>query len=283
MELIAASRIVRAQQRIVAARPYVERLRQMTADVAAAPGPSDLRLLEPPDPAAACALVVVAADRGLCGAYNSSVLRAAEAALDGHARAGRAVRLVVVGRRAVSYLRFRGHRIDHAFTGMTDRPTAADSARLAEVTSGPFGAEDVGLVELVSTRFLSLGSQRVEVHRLLPLSEELLARGRRFDYELEPDRPELLDALGRRLVEAELHLALLEAAASEHAARQRAMKAATDNADDLITTLRRVMNRARQDAITTEIMDIVGGAEALRRAEEAEEEGGGPAAGPHAA
>ena len=269
MELIAASRIVRAQTRITQARPYLERLDQLAADVAASPGGADHPLLQPADPALPSAVVVIASDRGLCGGYNSLVLRATEQLMrseDGPSPGGqgRQVRLVAVGRRAVSYLRYRGYTIDHSFIQLTDRPTAADARRVAATVVEEYARGEVGRVQVVSTRFRSAGVQRVEVRQLVPLSEGDAEKGRRFDYELEPERSALLDRLAPRLVEARLYLALLEAAASEHAARQRAMKSATDNADDLITTLRRIMNRARQDAITTEIMDIVGGAEALR-------------------
>jgi F-type H+-transporting ATPase subunit gamma len=269
MELIAASRIVRAQNRITQARPYVERLDQLAADIAAAPGGAENPLLQPPDPALPRAVVVIASDRGLCGGYNTFVLRAAEHVMrqsqngDSPAGGGRQIRLVAVGRRAVSSLRYRGYRIDHSFIHLTDQPTADDARRVA-ATVEDFNRGELGQVQVVSTRFRSAGVQRVEVRQLVPLAEGDVEKGRRFDYELEPERSTLLDRLAPRLVEARLYLALLEAAASEHAARQRAMKAATDNADDLITTLRRIMNRARQDAITTEIMDIVGGAEALR-------------------
>ncbi|SRR5579875_111313 len=266
MELIASSRIVRAQQRIAGARPYVERLEQLTADLAAAPGGLTHRFLQEPEPQAPVAMVVVAGDRGLSGPYNFSVLRVAEQALAAHQSEGRRCQLIVIGRKAVGYLRFRGMRVDHSFTQMTDRPTYEDARRIAEVIEAPFMSGEIGSVEVVSTRFLSIGSQRVERRRLAPLAEDMAEMGRPFDYEMEPERAQLLEVLIPLLVESRLFLALLEAAASEHAARQRAMKAATDNADELITTLRRVMNRARQDAITTEIMDIVGGAEALRQA-----------------
>ncbi|MGH9074324.1 MAG: F0F1 ATP synthase subunit gamma, partial [Acidimicrobiales bacterium] len=202
------------------------------------------------------------------GAYNTSVLRLAEQGLAAHAAEGRPRRVVVVGRKAVGYLRFRGQRVDESFTQMTDSPTYEDARRLAQAVVGPFLDGEAGSVEVVSTRFLSIGAQRVERRRLAPLDADVAERGRRHDYEMEPEREELLEALIPLLVESRLFLALLEAAASEHSARQRAMKAATDNADELITTYRRAMNRARQDSITTEIMEIVGGAEALRLAGE---------------
>lgn len=265
MELIAGSRIVRAQARIVGARPYVERLEQLTADLAAAPGVSS-PFLQPPEPGAPVMIVVIAGDRGLSGAYNTAVLRLAEQGLAVHDSEGRPRQLVVVGRKAIGYLRFRGQQIERSFTGITDRPTYEDARSLAEALLVPFLAGEAGSVELVSTRFLSIGAQRVERRRLAPLPAEAAEQGRRHDYETEPEPAQLLEMLVPRLVEARLFLALLEAAASQNAAQQRAMKAATENADELITTYRRAMNRARQDSITTEIMEIVGGAEALRQA-----------------
>lgn len=271
MELIAGSRIVRAQQRIVGARPYSERVTALSADIAAAPGDRGHRLLGGGGSTGAVALVVIAADRGLCGGYNSFVLRAAEARLRALAREGRAAQVTVVGRKGVSYLRYREQQVDHSITGITDSPGYEDARQVAEAVNGPFRAGEVERVEIVSTRFVSAGSQKVETATVVPLGAESGTEGVAFDYELEPERDELLEALAPLLIEASVFIALLEASASEHAARQRAMKAATDNADELITNLRRVMNRVRQDAITTEIMDIVGGAEALRQASGAED------------
>jgi F-type H+-transporting ATPase subunit gamma len=262
MELISGSRIVRAQQRILAARPYVGELNSLAADLAAAPGGQGHRMLAAPDPPRSAALVVIASDRGLCGAYNANVLRQAEQVIA--SRPGVETRVLAVGRRAESYLRFRGRPAARVFTGITDRPRFEDARAVADAVVGAFSEGELDLVEVVSTRFHSAGVQAVERHQVLPVGDE--HEGTRLDYELEPGRDDLLDSLARPLAEARLYLALLEAAASEHAARQRTMKAATDNANELITNLRRVMNRARQDSITTEIMDIVGGAEALRKA-----------------
>jgi F-type H+-transporting ATPase subunit gamma len=179
---------------------------------------------------------------------------------------------VVVGRRGQSYLRFRGYDIDESVVGVTDRPTYLDARRVADMVTGPFVGGEVDQIELISTNFESAGTQRVQHRVIVPVPEAEVSEHDggadeegRVDYDAEPSEEEILDRLLPSLIEARLFLALLEASASEHASRQRAMKAATDNADDLITTLRRVMNRARQDTITTEIMDIVGGAEALRQ------------------
>jgi F-type H+-transporting ATPase subunit gamma len=274
MELIAASRIVRAQQRIAGGRPYVERIDSLASDLVGAPGTGHHRLTEPPDPLRRVALVVITSDRGLCGAYNTQVLRTVERVLAEHQSEGHERTLVTVGRRGQSYLRFRGYDIEHAVVGITDRPTYLDARRVADMVVGPFVDGEVDQIELVSTRFVSAGTQRVEHRVVVPVLGHLApdtaqdggddTEGR-VDYDAEPSEEEILDRLLPSLIEAQLFLALLDASASEHASRQRAMKAATDNADDLVTSLRRVMNRARQDTITTEIMDIVGGAEALRQ------------------
>ena len=185
-----------------------------------------------------------------------------------------------VGRKAQSYFRFRRLDLEHSFSGFSDRPVFEDARRVAEVITPPFLSEEVDQVLIVSTRFLSAGTQVVETRQLLPLPEPSGRRGRVDDEaprregytEFEPESPDLLVELVPRYVEAALFGALLEAAASEHTARQRAMAAATENADELVKNLTRVMNRARQDAITTEIMEIVGGAEALRQAAAAKTE-----------
>ncbi len=271
MELIASSRIPRAQGRISDARPYAERLEQLAADLAAAPGPHDNPLLREAEPGVPAAVVVIAGDRGLSGPYNTSVLRVAETTVDD--LAGAPVEVSAIGRRAHGYLRFRGYDLTHTYAGMSDRPSYEDARRVAEPILAGLTAGELSRVDIVSMRYESAGVQRAERRAVLPLGPDLAARGRRFDYELEPERDELLALLVPALLTSRIFLALLEASASEYAARQRAMKAATDNADDLITTLRRVMNRARQESITTEIMDVVGGAEALRSGAAADESG----------
>lgn len=272
MELIAASRIVRAQAQVHAAAPYADQITQVVRDLASAGGAAGSPFLEPRDEVRRVAHVVIAADRGLCGGYNSSVFRAAEGSMREHATQGREYELVVVGRKTENYFRYRNYRIAHSFTGFSDRPSYEDARAIANAVEGPFTAGEVDLVQLVYTRFASAGLQEVVIRPLMPLdpatfAEGLVVEGPRPDYEFEPSPAEILDRLLPRYAEARAYAALLNAAASEHAARQRAMKSATDNAEDLIVSLTRVMNRARQDAITTEIMEVVGGAEALRQGE----------------
>lgn len=272
MELIAASRIVKAQQAVQAAVPYSEHITEVVRDLGAAGGDVQSPLLQPRPEIRRVAHVVITADRGLCGAYNSSVIRAAEGSIKEQADLGRDYALICVGRKSESYFRFRNFTIDAVFSGFSDRPTYEDARSIGRAVTAPFLAEDFDLVELIYTRFISAGQQEVVRRPLMPLEREVIEGGDARPgqgeagptYEFEPSPGVILDSLLPRYVEARLYAALLNAAASEHAARQRAMKAATDNADELIISLTRVMNRARQDAITTEIMEIVGGAEALR-------------------
>ena len=273
MELIAASRIVKAQQRVRAAVPYSQQITQVVRNLAAAGASSDSPLLSGRPEEHTVAYVVMTADRGLCGGYNSGVLRAVEGEIKEVALAGKDHLAVAVGRKAESYLRFRGYKLDQTFSGFSDNPGYEDARHIAEHVMGLYDEGRVDRVELVYTRFVSAGRQEVVQRPLVPLERELIAAGApaagaagtgpSADYEYEPSPSAILESLVPRYVEARTYAALLNAAASEHAFRQRAMKAATDNADELIKTLSRIMNRARQDSITTEIMEIVGGAEAL--------------------
>ncbi len=273
MELIAASRIVKAQARVRAAMPYAETITEVVHDLADRGAGADNPLLNPRPEIRKVGLVVIAADRGLCGGYNAFVQRAAEATVRAHARAGRDYGLVVVGRKVESHFRFRGYHIDAAFTGFSEQPSYEDARAVAARALGPFLEGTYDLVELVYTRFITAGNQEVVVRPLIPVEPEAPVSdgpetphgGPGPSYEFEPSPEVILERLLPRYVEARVFAALLNAAASEQAARQRAMKAATDNADELIVSLTRVMNRARQDAITTEIMEIVSGAEALRQ------------------
>jgi F-type H+-transporting ATPase subunit gamma len=266
MELIAATRVVKAQQRALAARPYAEQITTVIQHLAAAGASVDHPLLRPVGEVRKIAYVVITSDRGLAGAYNSSVIRAAEREVQDRRADGIDYSLILIGKKAESYFKFRNYRIDAAFNDMTDTPTFEDARTVARLVAEAFVDGDVDQVQLVYTRFLSVGTQRVVVRRFMPLESAGLAEthdGPAADYEYEPDPAAILAELLPRYVEARLFAALLDASASEHANRQRAMKSATDNAQELIVKLSRVMNRARQDAITTEIMEIIGGAESL--------------------
>ncbi len=281
MELIAASQIVRAQGRIAAARPYQLGMARVVLETALGDPVAAGRLLGTPESVSRAAVLSVVADRGLCGGYNTMVFRATERLLAGGAESGIDYRLFTVGKKAQGYFRFRRQPVEKAFVGMSERPAFAHAREVASVVLTPFVAGEVDQVLIVSTRFLSAGSQRIEVRQLLPLidprtGEESKPAGtdRPAGYtEFEPDAAILLETLGPRAAETEIFGALLEASASELTARQRAMAAATDNAGELIKKYSRIMNRARQDTITTEIMEIVGGAEALRAGSDVDEGG----------
>jgi F-type H+-transporting ATPase subunit gamma len=278
MELIAASRIVKAQQRVLAARPYSEQILTVLHHLSSGGAASVNPLLQPrsDDEVRTVEYVVLAGDRGLCGGFNSGNIRTAELAMNRERASGRDVVLVTVGKKAESYFKFRKYAIAASIKGVMDRPTYEDARRIADEVLPRFAAGEVQRVQLVYTEFLSASSQRVVDRRFLPLDAEAMgltvadqtgaghaSDGPTADYEYEPDPTEILDALLPRYVEARLFGALLASSASFFAAQQRAMASASDNADELITKLTRLRNRARQDAITTEIMEIVGGAEAL--------------------
>jgi F-type H+-transporting ATPase subunit gamma len=270
MELIATSRIVKAQQRVEAARPYAERLTAAIADVASVSSLSGHPLLQERAERRTAAVFVVTSDRGLAGAYSSNVLRRAEELFSLLRQEGKEPRLFVAGRKGLSYYRFRQRPIEGSWTGFSETPTYAVAKQIADEMIGRFVAGEVDEIHGVFTDFVSALRQRPVARRFVPLvveeTDRPAAEGPRAQYLFEPGPEELLDALLPRYVETRVYDALLESAASEHAARRRAMAAATDNAEELIKVLTRVANQARQSEITTEISEIVGGAEALRQA-----------------
>jgi len=269
MELIAASQISRSQARIVANRPYRHGMRRIIVEAARADPAGAAKLLAMPEHVETAIVLVLTGDRGLSGAYNSSAMRAGERLVRKLEGEGSAVRLYSVGKKAGAFYRFRGIDVAEGFVGMSDRPTFDDARRIAATVAAPFIAGEAQQVLLVSTRFLSAATQSVEVEQLLPLSlpalpEDGAPTALKGYTEFEPEVEQLLITLAPKALESEIFSALLEGAASFHVSQQRAMAAATDNADELGQNLSRIMNRARQDSITTEIMEIVGGAEALR-------------------
>ncbi len=268
MELIAASRIVKAQQRVVAAVPYSDMITEVVRDLSAAGSGSSMPLLAGRSEIKNVCYVALTADRGLCGGYNSGIMRATEGEIKKDALLGRSHTVIAIGRKADGYFRFRGYNVAKSFTGFTDSPTYAIAKEVVEFVTELYASGQVDRVELVYTRFISSGTQEVVQRPLVPLEAETAAGGDAknaagADYEFEPSPEAILETLLPRYVEARVYAAMLNAAASEHAFRQRAMKSATDNAEELINNLSRIMNRARQDSITTEIMEIVGGAEAM--------------------
>lgn len=269
MELIAASRIVKSQQRVLAARPYADQITEVIRNLAAAGAGGGAPLLAQREQVRTVATIVVGGDRGLSGAYNSNAIRMGERNMAAQRREGQETVLIAVGKKVEGYFRFRKYDIADAFTGFLDEPHYEDARRIAEAVVPKFEDGTYDRVDIVYTQFLSAGTQQVVTRQFLPLDTssitETAGDGPSADYEFEPGPEQILDRLLPRYAEARLFSALLEGAASFFAAQQRAMKSATDNAEELITKLSREMNRARQDSITTEIMEIVGGAEALRQ------------------
>jgi F-type H+-transporting ATPase subunit gamma len=269
MELIATSRILKAQQRVEAARPYAERLTAAIGDVATASTNLAHPLLEQrPNPTAA-AVFVVTSDRGLAGAYSSNVLRRAEELFAKLREEGKEPKVFISGRKGLSYYRFRDRPIEASWVGFSETPTYENAKEIADSLIERFTAGEVDEIHGVYTEFISAVRQRPAAKRFVPLVVQEVDRpevqtGPVAQYIFEPEPEQLLEALLPRYVETRVFNALLEAAAAENAARRRAMSAATENAEELIKVLTRVANQARQTEITTEISEIVGGAEALR-------------------
>src|SRR5918992_105188 len=270
MELIASSRIIKAQRRVEAARPYAEKMQELMASVARNASNIDHPLLRQREQVGTVGHVVITADRGLAGAYNSNVIRAAERDMSDHDQ----TRLFISGKKGISYFNFRGYDIAQSWQGFSDQPRIENAREVAKAAVEAFTSDDVDEVRLVYTRYESALVQRPVVLKLLPVpreefeAEEEQEAGQVANYVFEPEPEDILSYLLPRYVEGAVLQGMLEAAASEHAARRRAMKAATDNADELIENLTREYNQARQAEITTEIMEVTGGAEALAQAAE---------------
>jgi len=271
MELIAASRIVKAQQRAASAAPYARELTRAVSAVATYSNVDHPLTTEPDDPKRA-AVLVVTSDRGLAGAYSSAVLRDAERLGEKLRSEGKEVDLYVSGRKGVGYYSFRQRPIVQSWSGFSDTPTYEAAREIADALIAAFveveGDTAVDEVHVVYTRFRSMLVQEPTAVRLLPLEVvESDARPTDTDvlplYEFEPSPADVLDALLPRYVQSRIFFCLLQASASELAARQRAMKAATDNAEELINKYTRTANQARQAGITQEISEIVGGVNAL--------------------
>ena len=282
MELIAASRIIKAQQRANAAAPYARELTRAVSAVATYSNVDHPLTTEPEAPTRA-AVLVVTSDRGLAGSYSSSVLKEAEGLVEKLKAEGKEVDLYVTGRKAEAFYKFRGRSVAQAWTGFSDRPDFEAAKEIGEKLIEVFvegteaekaAAPGVDEVHVVYTRFITMMTQKPTAVRLLPLEvvegTEAPAEGDVLPlYEFEPSAEAVLDSLLPQYVVSRIWFALLQAAASELAQRQKAMKSATDNADELIKKFTRVANQARQAGITQEISEIVGGVNALADAQAA--------------
>jgi F-type H+-transporting ATPase subunit gamma len=267
MEMIAASRILKAQRRVREARPYAEQIHDIIKGLATSSDIAQHPLLKVREDVRRVAVIINTSDRGLAGAYNANVLKLGERMLREEESAGHEADLYVVGRKGGGYFAYRGRRTAGSWEGVSDEPSLDDAAQIAESVMQRYIAGELDRVWLVYTDFKSSLTQVPVRMELLPVEPEEFGGGERLapEFMFEPSQDEILDRLIPRYVEAKVFHSLLESSASEHAARQRAMKSATDNANDVANSLSRVMNQARQDQITTEITEIVGGAEALKQ------------------
>jgi F-type H+-transporting ATPase subunit gamma len=277
MEMVAAARLRRAEQRIEALRPYADAIRRMTRQAAEAAGDVPrLPILSEHESVNTVGLLVVAGDRGLAGAFNSNAVRAGVAAGREHGSEGHKVLYYASGRRPASSLTFRGLEVAQSFTGFTDRPAYADARRIAEQLMAAYVDGEVDQVEIFYNGYISPLSQVIRRETLLPLQQAtVLDEGSDEDeqdhgeghtralVDYEPDPEEILQRLVPDYVEISIYRALLESTASEHGARMTAMRNASENASTLIDDYTLEMNRARQAEITQEIMEVVAGAEGL--------------------
>ncbi len=280
-ELVATSRIAKAQERVAASKPYAQAITQVLTALASN-ATIDNPLLTPRERVRRAGVLLITSDRGLAGAYNANAIRTCEQLISRLRADGKDVALYVIGRKGVGYYRFRNRPIAASWTGFSERPSFEDARTVGESLLGAFvagaddngehhgpdGIEGVDELHIVSTQFRSLMTQSAEAHFLAPMQVEERERepGLRPAYEFEPEAEELLNALLPKYLNTRIYAALLDSAASESASRRRAMKSASDNADDLLKRYTREMNSARQAAITQEISEIVGGANALAAA-----------------
>ena len=275
MELISASRIVKAQQKVWASTPYANELTRAVSALATYSSTSHPLTTANENPKRA-AVLIISADRGMAGAYSNNAIKEGEQLATLLRERGLEVRPYLVGRKAVNYYKFRNRAVAGSWTGFSDSPTyenakevadALISGFLADAESEEFGIDEI---HIIYTEFQSMMTQNAMAKRMLPLevveTDVPIPTGLLPMYEFEPDATSVLDTLLPRYIEARIFNAMLQSAASEHAARRRAMKSATDNADDLIKSLTRLANAARQAEITQEISEIVGGADALASA-----------------
>jgi F-type H+-transporting ATPase subunit gamma len=267
MEMVATAKIRRAQDRIESARPYALAMMEVLGNVARFVGGASHPLLETHAERKRVAVIAVTSDRGMCGAFNSNILRMAELAIVKERESGAEVEVIAVGKKAVAYFRYRGIEPLASYRDVSDKPTIADARAIAAHVIGPYESGEVDGVEILFNRFKNVAEQKPESYVLLPVPRTIVeAQGGVDDvtpeYLFEPDAAMVLERLLPTYVETLIYRALMESAAAEQGARRTAMKSANDNASEMIFTLTRSYNRARQASITNEIAEIVGGAAA---------------------
>jgi F-type H+-transporting ATPase subunit gamma len=270
MEMVATAKVKRAQTRIESARPYALAIAEVLGNVVRYVGDVKHPLLEVREDRKRVCIISIVSDRGFAGAFNSNIIRMTESSLAEYAAEGVEVELITTGKKALGYFRYRGIEPGVSIVGRSDAPPYADARSIAQHVMREYEAGTIDAVYVLFNRFKNIAEQVPEMHQLLPIEHETLeqaeasveARGLNLEYLFEPSSAEVLASMLPTYVEALIYRSMLESAAAEQGARRTAMKSATDNASDMITTLTRSYNRARQDAISTEIAEIVGGAAA---------------------
>lgn len=263
MEMVATSKMKRAQDRVVAARPYARALADVIASLYNPALAERFPLLRQPAQESRAAVILLTSNRGLAGAFNANLIKEARALIEKLEKAGTHVELHVVGKKGVGYFKYVGRAVAVSRTDITDKPTAADATSLVESLMARFVSAELDAVYVVGSRFNSVLSTPPTADRVLPV-EPPAAKGAQKDYLLYPSAEAILTELLPSYVRNAVYRALVETVAAEQAARRTAMKNATDNAGDMLNLLRRTYNRARQAQITQEIAEIVGGASALQ-------------------
>jgi len=271
MEMVSTAKIRKAQERIESARPYAMAMVEVLGNVARFVQGASHPLLEEHAERKRVVIVSVTSDRGLCGAFNSNILRMSEEIIARERAAEVESDLIVVGKKALGYFRYRGVEPIAVYRDISDKPTFADARGIAAHIIPAYEAGELDAVYVVFNRFKNVAEQRAEIYQLLPIERGVMEQAEdvltlKPEYLFEPNPHAVLERLLPTYVETLIYRALMESAASEHGARRTAMKSATDNASEMITTLTRSYNRARQAAITNEIAEIVGGAAALEKA-----------------
>jgi F-type H+-transporting ATPase subunit gamma len=270
MEMVATAKIRKAQDRIESARPYALSMMEVLSNVARFVQGATHPLLEEHDKHERVVVIAIASDRGLCGAFNSNILRLTEGIMRDERAAGADVDVIAVGKKAIGYFRYRGVEPIASYRDMTDKPAITDARSIAARVISGYASGEFDAVKVVFNRFKNVADQVPEIHDLLPLRHDVVEETSDHlkvnpEYMFEPSADAVLERLLPTYIETLIYRSLLESAASEQGARRKAMKSATDNASEMITTLTRSYNRARQGAITNEIAEIVGGAAALEK------------------
>lgn len=271
MEMVATAKIKRAQEKIESARPYSFAMMEVLGNVARYVQGASHPLLEEHEERKRVMVVTITSDRGLCGAFNSNILRITEDLIRSERNAGVETDIIAVGKKAIGYLRYRGIEPVMSYRDISDKPTFAEARAIAAHIIPRYEAGELDAAYIVFNRFKNVAEQKPETYQLLPIEQRVMEAeeeqgGMHAEYLFEPTAAEVLEHLLPTYVETLVYRALMESAAAEQGARRTAMKSATDNASEMITTLTRSYNRARQAAITTEIAEIVGGAAALEEA-----------------